>query len=598
MASNSNSKDSELKKEFGDVEWEMAVFIDPKNSNSVKCILCGKVTKGGIYRHKIHISGIKGKGVKSCRRATEEQKEKCRSTLEDNKSKKLKKVLNQSKIMNDVVMTLNSREEEYDEIAIIEKESRKRSINVGPIDQFAKSIKVDDVSMSASKKMKQQNINDAIAKKRILEVHQYLARWVYEARFPFHTIEHDSFKRFVEALGQYGPGYIPPSQYQLREPLLKGEEALNDAHTSQYIFDYINACIIEVGPQNVVQIVTDNASNNMAAAKLLALERPNIFWTSCATHTINLMLEGISKLPMFNGVIKKAKSFTIFIYAHHKTLALMRKFTKRKIVRPGVTRFASSFLTLQSLLDKKQELRNMMTSNEWDSTKWSRSKKGKEAFDVVVPNDFWNSMDLCLRIFTPLVKVLRLVDGEEKPSMGFVYGEILNAKEEIRKTFKEENDYLPILNIIDSKSKGHLDGPLHTTAYLLNPYYFFKNQSIKDDPLITDNMIVCVKKFFPEAQMQHHMINIELPKYTKKEGTFGKKLATSGCHINDQNYNPIEGCDDEVEMEIVTLQPTRDINANIIGEPDENEFVSDNTEDEMNEDEEIELESDKELDNI
>ncbi|XP_042380420.1 uncharacterized protein LOC121972865 [Zingiber officinale] len=354
-------------------------------------------------------------------------------------------------------MTLNSREEEDDEIAIIEKESKKRSINVGLVDQFAKSIKVDDASMSARKKMRQQNINDAIAKKRLLEVHQYLARWVYEVGFPFHAIEHDSFKRFVEALGQYGPSYIPPSQYQLREPLLKGEEVSNDAHTAQYIFDYINACIIEVGPQNVIQTVSDNASNNMAATKLLALERPNIFWISCATHTINLMLEGISKLPMFNGVIKKANSFTIFIYAQHKTLALMRKFTKSEIVRPGVTRFASSFLTLQSLLDKKQELRNMMTSNEWDNTKWSRSKKGKKAFDIVVPNDFWNSMDLCLRIFTPLVKVLTLVDGEEKPSMDFVYGEILNAKEEIRKIFKEENDYLTILNIIDSQSKDRLD---------------------------------------------------------------------------------------------------------------------------------------------
>ena len=121
------------------------------------------------------------------------------------------------------------------------------------------------------------------------------------------------------------------------------------------------------------------------------------------------MLEGISKLLSFKGVLDKAKSFSIFMYAHHKTLALMRKFTKKEIVHPGVTRFATSFLTLQSLLDKKQELRNMMANNEWDNTKWSRSKKGKEEFDIVVPNDFWNSIELCLRVFTPLVKVLDLL---------------------------------------------------------------------------------------------------------------------------------------------------------------------------------------------
>ena len=50
-----------------------------------------------------------------------------------------------------------------------------------------------------------------------------MARWIYEAGIPFNSIDNDSFKNFVEALGHYGPGYTPPSQYQLREPLLKGE---------------------------------------------------------------------------------------------------------------------------------------------------------------------------------------------------------------------------------------------------------------------------------------------------------------------------------------------------------------------------------------
>lgn len=89
-----------------------------------------------------------------------------------------------------------------------------------------------------------------------------------------------------------------------------------------------------------------------------------MFWTSCATHTLNLMLQGIGNQPRFKATIEKAKSFTIFIYAHHKTLALMRKFTKKKdIVRPGVTTFATSFLTLQSLMEKKNELRAMVASD-------------------------------------------------------------------------------------------------------------------------------------------------------------------------------------------------------------------------------------------
>ena len=158
-----------------------------------------------------------------------------------------------------------------------------------------------------------------------------------------------------------------------------------------------------------------------------------------------------------------------------------------------------------------------MTSNEWDYTKWSRSKKGKEAFDIIVPNDFWNSIKLCLRVFTPLVKMLRLVDGEEKPSMGFIYGELLKAKDDIKKILKKECNYMPIFNIIDAKSKDCHDSPFHTTAYFLNPFYFFKNSHIKDVPLITNNVISCIEKFFLDAQMQHHMINTELQRYTKKK---------------------------------------------------------------------------------
>ncbi|GKF51576.1 uncharacterized protein Tco_0148043, partial [Tanacetum coccineum] len=141
------------------------------------------------------------------------------------------------------------------------------------------------------------------------------------------------------------------------------------------------SCIESVGSEKVVQVVTDNAANNMGAANLLKEKRPTILWTSCATHMINLMLEAIGGLPRFKKTLDQAKRFTIFIYAHHKTLALMRYFTKKRdIVRPGVTRFASAFLTLQSLAKKKAQLRQMFTSDEWEKCKFSKTVKGKAAY--------------------------------------------------------------------------------------------------------------------------------------------------------------------------------------------------------------------------
>jgi hypothetical protein len=286
----------------------------------------------------------------------------------------------------------------------------------------------------------------------------------------FNQINNVEFDQMIEAAGRFGPGVKKPYQHELRGKLLQEEvqdtkemlkvqekewykngcsimtdawtdqkrisimnmcvncsigttfleskEVSAESHTGELIFQYVKSCIEKVGADNIVQVVTDNASKNMAAKDLLFVERPNIFWTSCATHTINLMLEGMGKMKKFRTTIEQAKALTIFIYAHHRTLALMRKFTKkREIIRPGVTRFASNFLTLQSLYEKKDELRKMSQSDEWEKINHVKTTKGVQATTTLVKPSFWNAVALCLRVFEPLVKLFRMVDGDAKPSM-------------------------------------------------------------------------------------------------------------------------------------------------------------------------------------
>ena len=45
----------------------------------------------------------------------------------------------------------------------------------------------------------------------------------------------------------------------------------------KYIFELVDKCIEDIGEENVVQVVIDNASVNVAAASLLAAKRPSIF---------------------------------------------------------------------------------------------------------------------------------------------------------------------------------------------------------------------------------------------------------------------------------------------------------------------------------
>jgi hypothetical protein len=66
----------------------------------------------------------------------------------------------------------------------------------------------------------------------------------------------------------------------------------------RYIFELVDKCIEEIGVQNVVQVVTDNAKLNEAATSLLKAKHPSIFWNGCAAHTIDLMLEDIGNMPI------------------------------------------------------------------------------------------------------------------------------------------------------------------------------------------------------------------------------------------------------------------------------------------------------------
>ena len=51
----------------------------------------------------------------------------------------------------------------------------------------------------------------------------------------------------------------------------------------------------------------------------------------------------------------------------------MRKHTGGKeLVRSAITEFATNFLSLQSLVQQKVNLRKMFSCDEWNSSQWSK----------------------------------------------------------------------------------------------------------------------------------------------------------------------------------------------------------------------------------
>eukprot|EP00253_Pinus_taeda_P022485 PITA_22485 len=151
---------------------------------------------------------------------------------------------------------------------------------------------------------------------------------------------------------------------------LDASEHIKDAAT---ICELLDGFIRETGVQNVVQVITDNAANYVSAGKMLMERHPTLFWTPCAAHCLDLLLEDMGKLSFIKDVVDMARNVPKFIYNHAFVLSLMRRFTRNKeLQRLAITRFATNFITLQPLLRCQFELKQMFVSDDWRNCRYSR----------------------------------------------------------------------------------------------------------------------------------------------------------------------------------------------------------------------------------
>ena len=86
---------------------------------------------------------------------------------------------------------------------------------------------------------------------------------------------------------------------------IDASEAVKDA---TLLFNLLDSVVEEVGENLVVQVVTDNASNYKKAGEMLMKKRTRLWWTPCAAHCIDLMLEKIRSLPQHQNALKKANN--------------------------------------------------------------------------------------------------------------------------------------------------------------------------------------------------------------------------------------------------------------------------------------------------
>nr|XP_025641284.2 uncharacterized protein LOC112736163 [Arachis hypogaea] len=417
--------------------------------------------------------------------------------------------------------TVNEREAEEDgeapnpvqppAPATMGDKGKRRAIAATPIGSYFK-----ERTMPGS----QPALKSVLASKQVKhKVKLGLARWIIDARIPFNAIQSPYFQPALDGVAAIGPGFKGPSYDEMRVHLLAdlkkecqllvegyrsswkrtGCTLMADGWTDQRQRTLINflvycpadmsfvksvadtlfklfAEVIEwVGSSNIVHVVTDNAANYVSAGKLIHEKYPNIFWSPCAAHCINLILKDIASLPHIADLASRASKVTVFVYNHMIFLSWLRKRKEwKEIVRPGVTRFATVFITLKSIYDHKQDLQALVIDKYFTSHKLSKSVNGKMVSSIILDSKFWEDCFTTVMLVGPLIKLLRLVDADGKPSMGIVYAGMQRAKINIKTMFRNRKSvYTPYTSILKMRWDKHLKRDLHAAAYFLNPDYFY-----------------------------------------------------------------------------------------------------------------------------
>ncbi|GKC96414.1 hypothetical protein Tco_1161856, partial [Tanacetum coccineum] len=187
-----------------------------------------------------------------------------------------------------------------------------------------------------SKKQKVQSTLNKIYKKDERDkVCQQIARFFYTSALSFNCVKNPEFKKMIQMVGDFGRGLDPPSYHEMRVTYLKKEvdytkglledykiiqrrylnrsicnflvnipkgtiflasiDTSEISKTKDKVFAMLDDFVEKIGEEHVVQVVTDNAANYKAAGEMLMDKRKKLFWTPCAAHCIDLMLEDFEK---------------------------------------------------------------------------------------------------------------------------------------------------------------------------------------------------------------------------------------------------------------------------------------------------------------
>ncbi|XP_009758651.1 uncharacterized protein LOC107819514 [Nicotiana tabacum] len=530
-----------------DVCWEYAEKLD---GNKVRCKFCLRILNGGISRLKHHLSRLPSKGVNPCTKVRDDVTDRVRAIVASKDEAKETPSTKKHKLIEAKSLVNISPENPL--------------LSVEPITPIARTFPPIGQAIS-SPGNNQENAERSIA------------LFFFENKIDFGVARSSSYHQMIEAVGKCGSGFLGPSPETLKATWLeriKAEVSLQSkdvekewamtgytliaetwtdnkmkalinflvSSPSRTIFyksvdassyfknlkclsELFDSIIQEFGPENIVQVIVDNTLYCTGIVNHILQNCGSVFVSPCASQCINAILDEFSKLDWVNRCILQAQSISKFIYNNSSLLDLMKKFTGgQEIIKTGITKSVSHFLSLQCLLKHRSRLKLMFNGPEFAANSAHTNKpQSISCIGILDDNDFWRTAEECVAVSEPFLKVMREVSGG-KPAVGSIYELLTRAKESIRTYYiMDEIKCTTFLDIVDKKWQNNLHSPLHSAAAFLNPSIQY-NTEVKFLGSIKEDFFRVLEKLLPTPELRRD-ITTQILSFTRASGMFGCNLA-------------------------------------------------------------------------
>ena len=522
-------------------EWKYVIILNENDNatlSQISCIYCDKRFVGGISRIRGHLLADVKSGISKC-----------------------------SKVPYEVQQALEKQQS-----IRLEEEAKKRRHSA--LDRATKAESI------ASDAKKQILLPSMFQNARKDDADKAIARLFYASGIPFAIADSPYFKDAITAVAKCDAHYKAPNRRKISSTMLTDEVDAVDKFIASFkeevvkhgvtimsdgwtnvqnrpIINFIaaanNSCIFlnaldtsgevkkgafiaceisksieSYGMENVVQVITDSAPNCVAARNILEHQYPNIVFSPCTAHCLDLLLNDLAKLPWLRDIISDSRNIVKFITTHQYSQACFRNHSNLELLKPGETRFCTNFIMLQRLRTVKDALQDTVTSRAYKN--WlsdaTYKKKGVSVTSIILNEMYWSSLEIATTICEPIIEIIRLADGIG-PCTGKIYWKMLQIDQSIETINLPSAEKSEIRQLVAERWRMlHTD--LHAAGFMLDPEYCHHSQHQNEE--VTTGFHAMIERIFHDNIQSQVKAVQQHATYRAGQGLFSRPMAIAAAN--------------------------------------------------------------------